>query len=72
MKITNGDKIRNMNDLELANWLDKISNQNREDYIGIGCYNCTSYGTHHMEESCKDCDWENGILGYLKLEFKGD
>lgn len=37
MKITNGDKIRNMNDLELANWLDKISNQNREDYIGIGC-----------------------------------
>ncbi len=75
--MTNGDRIRSMTDEELAEWLDKQHNQEREDWESIGCYHCTSYGTHHADKSnvgteyeclyeCKNCEYENGVLGWLK------
>ena len=77
--MTNADKIRNMNDEELSEWLDKQHNENREDYNSIGCYDCIYYKTHHADKSnigtkyehlyqCKNCEFENGILQWLKSE----
>ena len=78
--MTNADKIRNMTDEELEEWLDKQNNQEREDWDGtIGCNNCCSHGTHHSDKSnigteyeylyeCKNCEFENGLLQWLKNE----
>ena len=79
--LTNGDKIRSMTDEELSEWLDKQFNQDREDWEGFGCYNCSAYGTHHADKSnigtkyeylyeCKNCEFENGIITWLKTEEK--
>lgn len=81
--MNNADKIRSMNNEELAEWLDKISNQDREDWCGIGCCSCIYYGTHHANKEyigtkheylyqCKDCEFENGILGWLQSENNGE
>ena len=75
--MTNGDKIRSMTDEELAEWLDKQHNQEREDWNSVGCYHCINYGTHHADKSnigteyeylyeCKNCQFENGILNWVK------
>lgn len=66
--MTNGDYIRNMSDEELAEWLDKRSNESREDWDPIGCDSCTFYETHHYPKECGDCKWKNGIIGWLKSE----
>lgn len=79
--LTNGDKIRSMTDEELAEWLDKQFNQNRKDWNGFGCYHCINHGTHHSDKSnigtknenlyeCKDCEFENGIVGWLKTNYE--
>lgn len=65
--MTNGDKIRNMNDKQLAEFFDILLDQDREDWTPIGCYDCAYYGTHHQEDGdCNNCEWENGIEGWLK------
>lgn len=77
--MTIGDKIRSMTDEELAEWLDKQHNDEREDWEPVGCYHCISYRTHHTDKSyigtefehlyeCKNCEFENGLLEWLKLE----
>lgn len=66
--MTNADKIRTMNDEELAEWLDKQLNQDREDWDSIGCYSCLFYKTHHYPEECENCVYKGGILSWLKKE----
>ena len=68
--MTNGDKIRSMTDAELAEWLDKQYNQDREDWESIGCYNCINYGTHHYPKDCGKCEYLGGLLQWLKREVK--
>lgn len=68
--MTNADKIRNMTDEELAEWLDKMSNQDRFDWGDIGCSNCVYYGTHHYPNDCGDCEWKLGLLNWLKTEVQ--
>ena len=72
---TNADRIRNMTDEELAEFIDKMLNQDREDCDPIGCYGCAYYGTHHQDKDselyeCGDCEFENGILAWLQAEVK--
>jgi len=67
-KLTNGDKIRSMTDAELAEWLDKQYNQDREDWESIGCYNCINYGTHHYPKDCGKCEYLGGLLQWLKRD----
>ena len=67
--MTNGDKIRNMTDEELAEWIDKQNNEDREDWDSLGCYRCVLYKTHHYPNDCIDCEWVCGILGWLKKEI---
>ena len=73
---TNGDRIRSMTDEELAEWIDKMFNEGRDDWEPIGCYSCINYGTHHADKAnigtkeeylyeCKDCEFENGLLDWL-------
>lgn len=75
--MTNGDKIRAMTDIELTEFIDKMLNQDREDWKPVGCYNCSSYGTHHADKTnigteyeylyeCKNCEFEKGVLEWLK------
>lgn len=70
-----------MSDEELSEWLDKQFNQDRADWEGFGCYSCSAYDTHHADKSnigtkydylyeCKNCEFENGIIGWLKAEEK--
>jgi hypothetical protein len=66
--MTNAEKIRNMSDEELAEWLDKISNQDRKDWDSVGCFHCINHGTHHYPKDCGDCEWKFGILHWLKSE----
>lgn len=63
--MTNADKIRNMSDEELADFLDKISNDERKDWSPIGCNTCCNYNTHHYPDDCGDCEWKDGILNWL-------
>lgn len=69
--MTNADRIRNMTDEELFEWLDIQLNQEREDWQPIGCYSCIDYGTHHYPKDCirNKCEWVNGVLGWLKQEI---
>ena len=62
---TRYEKIKSMSIHEIADFLDKISNRDREDSISLGCYDCIYFGTHHQPEKCVGCKWENGILGWL-------
>lgn len=64
--MTNSEKIRSMNDKELAAWLEKISNRETEEFEGLGCYDCVYYGTHHYPSDCGHCEWKFGILEWLK------
>ena len=71
--MTNGEKIRQMTDEELADWLDRMFNEAREDWEPVGCYNCINYGTHHANPSdesyaCGDCEYKNGLLAWLQQE----
>lgn len=66
--MTIADKIRNMNNEELADFIDWCVNDERDDWEGIGCSGCPDKGTHHAPECCKDCQWEHGIIGWLKSE----
>ena len=66
--MNNSEKIRNMSDEELAEWLDQICNREREGFEGIGCYDCINYRTHHYPKDCGGCEWRFGILEWLKSE----
>ena len=71
--MSNADRIRNMSDEELAEFFDRVQNQDREDWSSVGCYHCIYKDTHHADfESehyeCGDCCWEDGIIGWLKSE----
>jgi hypothetical protein len=84
--VTNADRIRSMSDDEMANWLDSLFNERRDDWKPIGCYNCINYGTHHSDPAnkgtrlyeCDGCDFEGsqengykyGILNWLKQPVK--
>ncbi len=57
--MTNADKIRNMNDEELADFLDKISNDERKDWSPVGC---------STPDDCGDCEWKDGLLSWLRKE----
>lgn len=68
-----GGRILSMTYEELAEFIDRCTNQDREDWLPIGCSNCTYGGTHHADIKSKDngqykcegCDFENGILGWI-------
>lgn len=65
--MTNGEKIRSMNDKQLAQFFEILLDQDRDDWTPIGCYDCAYYGTHHQEDGdCDDCEWKDGIEGWLK------
>lgn len=68
--MTNADKIRKMTDEELADWIDRQYNEERDDWDTIGCYSCTNYKTHHYPDDCGDCKYKDGILAWLKKETK--
>lgn len=70
-----------MTDEELAEWLDRQHDTERNDWKPIGCYHCVNYGTHHCDKSdigteyeylyeCGDCEFENGILGWLQKNWR--
>ena len=72
---TNADRIRNFSDEELAEFFDKATNQDREDWETIGCFGCVFHGTHHQDKDggsykCEGCEFENGILAWLQAEVK--
>ena len=59
-----------MSDEELSEWLDKISNQDKKGWSPIGCHNCADYRTHHYPNDCGNCEWKDGIEGWVKSDFK--
>lgn len=63
---TRADWIRGLTDGELANFLDRCVNSERDDWSPLGCYNCCYNGTHHQPSECVSCEWKNGILGWLE------
>ena len=85
-KPTNADRIRSMSDEELADWIDSVLNQDREDWNVPGCYSCINYGTHHSDPQnkgtylyeCAACphegSYENGlkygVLAWLQQPAK--
>jgi len=68
--ITNADKIRSMSDEELAEWLDVITNDEREDWNPIMCAHCIYHETHHEKEYCNDCEFGKGLLNWLQSEVE--
>ncbi len=64
--MTNGDKIRSMDDKELANFLYKI----------IGDCDCCSYAPSSDNDDCLSpsdtVSCEHGHLKWLKEQYKGD
>jgi hypothetical protein len=72
--VSNADRIRSMNDEELAEWIDSVLNQDREDWDVPGCYSCINYGTHHSNPEnkgtylyeCADCPYEGSYENGLK------
>lgn len=68
-KITNYEKIKSMTIDEMADWLDKILNQDRDDWNEPGCYHCAYYGTHHQPKDCGDCEYKEGLKGWLNREI---
>jgi hypothetical protein len=67
--MTNYEYIKSLTVEQMAEWLDKIFNQDRDDWDSIGCYNCINYGTHHCNErECGDCEYYGGLKQWLKRE----
>lgn len=64
--MTNFEKIKAMNLAELAEFLDKASNQERDDWSSIGCCGCVHLYNHPKD--CGECEWVNGIEAWLRLE----
>lgn len=66
--MTNADKIRSMTDEELADFLQRIQDSEREDWTPIGCYHCSYYKTHHQPKDCfkEECEFRLGVLGWSK------
>jgi hypothetical protein len=64
--MTNYEYIKSLTVEQMAEWLDKIFNQDRDDWDSIGCYNCINYGTHHCNErECGDCEYYGGLKQWL-------
>jgi hypothetical protein len=68
--MTNFEKIKAMSITELAEFLDKSANQEREDWEPIGCYCCADYQTHHYPKDCGECEWLKGIEAWLSLTVR--
>ena len=66
--MTNFERIKSFTVDEMTEWLDKMLNQDREDWESIGCYNCIYYGTHHYPSDCGDCEFLGGLKQWLKRE----
>ena len=67
---TNYQIIKEMTDIELSDFLDRIINDERDDTLVIGCSRCCYYGTHHYPNDCKNqdgsiCENIDGIFGWL-------
>ena len=64
--MTNGDKIRSMNDKQLAEFFEILLDEYRDDWNPMGFYNCCYYGTHHQYDGdCDSCEWKDGIEAWL-------
>ncbi|SHI43377.1 hypothetical protein [Parasporobacterium paucivorans] len=66
---TNGEAIRESNE-SLAEFIDKATNESRDDWYPVGCRSCIYYKTHHTDKTskfyeCGDCCWKDGILAYF-------
>lgn len=67
--MTNFEYIKSLSLEELADWLESISDEERDDWDSLGCYHCINYGTHHYnDEECGECEWFGGIENWLKQE----
>lgn len=66
--MTNYEYIKSMSIDEMAEWIERQYNQEKEDWEPLGCYNCSNYGTHHYPKDCGDCEWLGGIKFWLKNE----
>lgn len=68
--MTNAEKIKAMSNEELADFLKRIQDSEREDWTPIGCYNCAYYKTHHQPQDCfkEKCEFRYGVLGWLNSE----
>lgn len=71
-RMTNYEKIKSMTVEEMAEWLDKMLNQEREDWDAPGCYDCINYGTHHFPKDCGDCEYLGGLKQWLNREICSD
>lgn len=83
---TNADRIRSTTDEELADWIDSMLNEDRDDWYPIGCYRCINFKTHHSDPNnkgthlyaCDGCDHEGshenglkyGVLKWLQQPAK--
>lgn len=70
-KMTNFEYIKSLSIGELAEWLDKMFNQEREDWESIGCYYCINYRTHHYNEKECNCEYFGGLKQWLEREWSG-
>jgi len=69
--MTNFEKIKAMTVEEMTEWLEKQNDQERDDWQSIGCYHCCNYRSHHHNpRECGDCEWYNGIKGWLNREVE--
>jgi hypothetical protein len=68
--MTNYEKIKSMSLEEMAEWIDRQYDQEREDWFSLGCYNCINYGTHHCPKDCGECEWLGGIKQWLQQEIR--
>jgi len=76
--MTNLEHIQSMTAEEMSQWLDAIHcDYDSSGYIG--CYHCTSYGTHHADKSligtdeehlyeCGGCEYEHGMIAWLNSQ----
>lgn len=75
---TNYERIKAMSVEEMAEFLQKTFDENKENF---GCYGCMHYETHHYPDDCKTrengkpCYWlsiEGNIKKWLKSEADND
>lgn len=65
---TNIQRLQRMTVEELADFLERTTDEERDDWFPLGCNSCIYQGTHHEPEECVDCSWKNGITGWLRAK----
>ena len=71
-RMTNADRIRNMSDEELAEFIRSMVDESSSH--NVACYGCINYGTHHSDPAnkgtylyeCDGCENEGIGLDVLK------